>query len=77
MRASHIIPIPPLSTNSTHFTSCCEVAICDDQLVCPRCKNPVIGFDAETDHERGVIRSKDANRLWKKINPPLSSRRSE
>lgn len=25
------------STNSTHFTTCCEVAICSDQDHCPRC----------------------------------------
>ena len=24
-------------TNSTMFTTCCEVAICDDQANCPRC----------------------------------------
>ncbi len=25
-------------TNSTHFTTCCDVAICDDQAKCPVCK---------------------------------------
>ena len=40
-------------TNSTMFTTCCRVAICDDQGYCPECKEPVIGFDAETEHERG------------------------
>lgn len=28
-------------TNSTLFTTCCEVAICDDQKVCPRCRQDV------------------------------------
>jgi len=28
-------------TNSTFFTSCCHVAICDDQEVCPVCKEKV------------------------------------
>lgn len=25
-------------TNSTMFTTCCQVAICDDQKRCPKCK---------------------------------------
>lgn len=31
-------------TNSTHFTTCCEVAICDDQQKCPRCGKDVYPF---------------------------------
>ena len=31
-------------TNSTHFTTCCEVAICDDQQKCPRCRKDVYPF---------------------------------
>jgi len=27
--------------NSTMFTTCCEVAICDDQNRCPRCQQDV------------------------------------
>ncbi len=30
-------------TNSTLFTTCCGVAICDDQSTCPRCKQDVPG----------------------------------
>lgn len=28
-------------TNSTLFTTCCEVAVCDDQRLCPRCQQAV------------------------------------
>ena len=31
-------------TNSTMFTTCCQVAICDDQQKCPRCKELVFPF---------------------------------
>lgn len=41
------------ATNSTLFTSCCEVAICDDQQECPRCQQDVYPFSADmTDKER-------------------------
>ena len=32
------------ATNSTKFTTCCEVAICDDQQTCPRCHKDVYPF---------------------------------
>lgn len=51
-----LLPLYPGGTNSTHFTECCETAICDDQRRCPGCRSLVIGHDAESDHERGVIR---------------------
>lgn len=28
-------------TNSTTFTECCQVAVCDDQSDCPACGEPV------------------------------------
>ena len=31
-------------TNSTKFTTCCEVAICADQQRCPRCGDEVYPF---------------------------------
>ena len=31
-------------TNSTFFTTCCELAICDDQQKCPGCKQDVYPF---------------------------------
>jgi hypothetical protein len=31
-------------TNSTMFTTCCKVAICDDQQKCPRCTKDVYPF---------------------------------
>ena len=30
--------------NSTFFTTCCRVAICDDQQKCPHCKKDVFPF---------------------------------
>jgi hypothetical protein len=43
-------------TNSTIFTLCCEVAICDDQAKCPCCGEEVYpGVDA-TEHQRRVSR---------------------
>lgn len=35
-------------TNSTFFTTCCEVAICDDQATCPLC-----GEEVEPRSKRG------------------------
>ena len=29
-------------TNSTFFTNCCGVAICDDQANCPRCGKEIL-----------------------------------
>lgn len=62
----YIIPLLPQGTNSTMFTACCRVAICDDQKNCPVCKEPVIGHDAENDHKRGMIRWGNATRFWKR-----------
>jgi hypothetical protein len=40
-------------TNSTFFTSCCKVAICDDQQKCPRCRNDVYPFyEGMTERDR-------------------------
>lgn len=47
-------------TNSTMFTTCCEVAICDDEARCPSCGEEVYpGVDA-TKHERRVKRWEEA-----------------
>jgi len=48
------------STNSTMFTECCNIAICNDQINCPKCQSNVIGYDAENNHNRGMIRWKYA-----------------
>lgn len=63
---SDIIPLNPNGTNSTMFTACCGTAICDDQLNCPRCGRIVVGHDAQSDHQRGYIRWKNATRFWRK-----------
>lgn len=61
---SDIIPLSPQGTNSTMFTGCCSVAICDDQANCPKCGRPVVGHDAKTKQERGRIRWENATRGW-------------
>lgn len=61
-----IIPIHPQGINSTMFTSCCGTAICADELNCPNCKRKVIGWDAETEHDRGRIRWQNATAHWKR-----------
>jgi hypothetical protein len=63
---SDIIGISPQGTNSTMFTGCCSVAICDDERNCPHCGRPVIGHDAESNHQRGRIRWANATRGWKR-----------
>ena len=59
-KVSGLLPLYPQGTNSTFFTACCEVAICNDQPNCPRCQQKVIGWDAGTEHERGLIRWRHA-----------------
>ena len=61
---SGIISLSPHGTNSTMFTECCGTAICDDQAKCPKCKRNVIGWDAESEHERGRIRWRRATSHW-------------
>lgn len=66
---ARIIPLLPRGTNSTMFTACCRVAICDDKLDCPRCGQKVIGWDAASDHERGKIRWNQATSRWSRSYP--------
>lgn len=61
-----VLPLTPQGTNSTMFTTCCEVAICNDQRRCPYCNREVIGHDAKTDHERSMIRWRSATSHWKR-----------
>ena len=51
-----LLPLYPSGKNSTMFTECCEVAICDDEPNCPYCKRKVIGWDAGSNHKRCKIR---------------------
>jgi hypothetical protein len=44
------------ATNSTMFTRCCSVAICDHEARCSRCKEFVYP-DREDDHAFGIDRS--------------------
>jgi len=43
-------------TNSQMFTRCCNVAICDDQALCPRCREEVYPGMECSDHERSKLR---------------------
>ena len=61
-----IVPLTPRGTNSTFFTECCVVAICNDQRNCPHCNQPIVGYDEEDLHDRGIVRWKNATRRWKR-----------
>lgn len=60
-------------TNSTFFTRCCSVAICDHQALCPKCKNPVhphyTGDEELSDHERYTSRWNMAYGPFRKKRP--------
>ena len=57
-----LLPLYPQGTNSTFFTECCQVAICDDQACCPSCERKVIGWNEDSDHKRHMIRWQHAYR---------------
>ncbi len=61
---AEIMPIYPHGTNSTMFTDCCRVAICNDEKRCPKCNRLVIGHDAKTPEKRGRIRWENATKRW-------------
>lgn len=43
-------------TNSTHFTTCCSLAVTRYERKCPGCRKYVYGWDAATDHARDSVR---------------------
>ena len=61
-----ILPLYPRGTNSTMFTECCEVAICDDERLCPKCKREVIGANEISDAERKKVRWRYATKGWRR-----------
>jgi len=61
-----IIPLQPQGTNSTFFTYCCEVAICDDEACCPVCGREVVGASEETNHAWHRVRWANATSHWKR-----------
>ena len=61
-----VMPLYPQGTNSTMFTECCEVAICNNESLCPKCKREIIGANEEKDSERGRIRWQYATKHWKR-----------
>ena len=62
----NVVPLNPSGTNSTFFTECCHVAICDCEGICPICKRKVIGYDAESNAEAHRIRWESAASHWKR-----------
>lgn len=44
-QVAELLPLYPSGTNSTFFTRCCRVAICDDERRCPLCNMLVVGYD--------------------------------
>lgn len=63
---SDVLPVQPQGTNSTMFTTCCQVAICDSEGRCPKCKKKVYGWDAENAHATGRLRWASATAHWYK-----------
>ena len=52
-------------TNSTKFTDCCQVAICDNEDRCPRCKNEIYPQSAMGRHDMAMERLYGRERLKK------------
>jgi len=46
----------PCGLNSQPFTACCNRAICDVEERCSKCGTPIVGWDADTDHETYMMR---------------------
>lgn len=64
-------------TNSTLFTSCCLLAICDDQQKCPGCKKDVYPFyEGMTDKERDEAAGGYYNHKTRMARSSMASRRS-
>ena len=63
---NYIRKLTPSGTNSTHFTECCNAAICDDQPSCPSCGEEVIGYDELTPYDRGRVRWAYATSSWRR-----------
>lgn len=61
-----IMPIYPQGIDSNMLTECCQVVICDDEVLCPNCKRKIIGYDV-LQNERGKVRWKNATRNWRKL----------
>ncbi len=56
------VPLYPQGTNSTLFTECCRVAICDDEKCCPSRGREAMGSEIDDPHYRGLYRWKIAYR---------------
>lgn len=61
---SDVLQLQPHGTNSTMFTPCCHVAICDSEGECPRCKKKVYGWNEESAYKCGRARWASATAHW-------------
>lgn len=61
-----IVPLHPTGTNSTFFTQCCYVAICDYEGCCPKCGQEVVGANLSSRGARDIARWKNATRHWER-----------
>lgn len=57
-----------LPFNSTLFTTCCRVAISDNETKCPKCEELVVGHDEQSEHQRHMCRWSVATKYttWRK-----------
>lgn len=49
-------------TNSTHFTNCCNTAICEYETHCPNC-NEEVPYSQRERHEMAMLRLYGADKL--------------
>lgn len=64
IKEGNVFPLQPNGTNSTMFTTCCHVAICDSEDECPMCHNKIYGWNAESAHACGRMRWASATAHW-------------
>lgn len=55
------------SHNTALFTDCCNVAIRDNELTCPRCGKHVVGSEYESEADRRTFRRHIANKNFKLV----------
>ena len=67
MAANGIHKHTQFGDNSTNFTLCCDCAICDAEKNCPKCGEPVIGWDCASAAERGKVRWLYTTAEWSKL----------
>lgn len=56
-------------TNSTMFTTCCNVAILDHQGKCPQCREDVVPFNPESEYRTRRARWEKAYGPYRRKEP--------